>query len=64
MATRKIYRYCPIGIEARFCKYQETRARDLPSAMAKDLICFCTLDKLKDCPELKKIQKMVIEIMG
>ena len=64
MATLKIKRHCPIGIEARFCKYQETRAKDLPSAMEGDLALFCTIDKLKDCPELKKLQKMLNEVMG
>ena len=64
MAIIKIKRRCSIGIGARFCKYQETRAKDLLSAMEGDLAFFCTIDQLKDCPELKKIQKMVNEIMG
>ena len=46
---------CPFGIEKRFCKYQETRAKDLLSAMNGDLVFFCTLDKIEDCPEMKDI---------
>lgn len=44
---------CPF--EARFCKYQETYAHDVFSAMKGELLFLCTLDKIEDCPELKRI---------
>ena len=46
---------CPFASEARFCEYQETRARDVLSAMQGDLVFICTLEKLEDCPKLKEI---------
>ena len=46
---------CPFGIKMRFCKYQETRAKDLPSVMQGDLVFLCTLTKLDNCPEFKKM---------
>jgi len=45
---------CPFGIEARFCKHQESYARDTLSAMKGHIVFFCKLDNpLRDCPRLK-----------
>ena len=46
---------CPFGIGARFCEYQKTYAKDAFSAMEGKLLFLCTLDRAKDCPELKKL---------
>lgn len=46
---------CPFGIRTRFCKYQKTYANDVLSAMEGKLLSLCTLDKVEDCPELKRI---------
>jgi len=46
---------CPFGVEARFCKYQETYAKDLISAAKGELIFLCKLDNhLENCPMLKE----------
>jgi len=47
---------CPFGIEARFCKYQETFANDILSAMGGELVLFCILDKMENCPQIKDLQ--------
>ena len=46
---------CPFGINARFCKHQETRAKDLLSAAQGDLAFFCLLSDLTQCPKVKAI---------
>ena len=46
---------CPFGIRARVCKYQETYTKDAFSAMERELLFLCVLDKVEDCPELKEI---------
>ncbi len=54
-------RKCPFGIDARHCKHQETRAKDLLSAMKGELVFLCSLDKFKDCPFGKKL---IDEVLG
>ena len=46
---------CPFGVIMRFCKFQETRAKDLLSAMQGELAFFCKLDSLADCPKFKEV---------
>lgn len=43
---------CPFGITARDCEYQETLAKDVPSALEGDLIFTCKLksQSMRDCP--------------
>ena len=49
---------CPFGIKARFCKHQETRARNIISAIEGDLIFVCKLNNwnnlMEDCPMYKE----------
>jgi len=52
MPTEKDLPECPFGISERFCKHQETRAKDILSAMQGDLVFLCVLGDIKDCPEL------------
>jgi len=52
---------CPYGISARHCEYQETRAKDLLSTIEGELVFLCKLDKLEDCPFMKKLLEGVIE---
>jgi len=46
---------CPFGIEARFCEHQETRAKDLVSAIQGDVVFFCLLDDVIKCPKMREI---------
>jgi len=52
---------CPFGIDARHCEHQETRAKNLVSAMKGELVFLCKLDKLKDCPRMKELFNSVLE---
>lgn len=51
--TEAEHRFCPFGIQARDCKYQETFAKDIKSAMEGDLAFVCMLDRKYECPKLK-----------
>ena len=46
---------CPFGIEAKFCKYQRTYAKDLVVAAEMKLIFFCVLDAKEECLQLKRM---------
>ncbi len=59
--NKTIVRKCPFGVDARHCEHQETRAKDLMSAMKGELVFLCTLDKLEDCPFMEKLLKEVLE---
>lgn len=54
-------RKCPFGAEARHCRHQETRAKDLLSAMRGELVFLCGLDSLGSCPHMKEFLKPVME---
>jgi len=46
---------CPFGTKARHCQYQETYAKDPPSAMQGELAFFCTFNELEEYPKLKEV---------
>ena len=46
---------CPFGIRMKSCRYQETYAKDLPSAMQGDLVFLC-----KNIPTQKIVQNLRI----
>ena len=52
-------RLCPFGIEARHCQYQETRSKDLLSAVRSELVFICLLDKKENCPRMDGMFKEV-----
>lgn len=57
-------RKCPFGIDARHCKHQETRAKDLTSAMEGELVFLCTIDKPEDCPRMKELFSSALELFN
>lgn len=58
---KTIVRRCPFGIDARHCEHQETRAKDLLSAMKGELVFLCSLDKFEDCPRMKELFNSALE---
>ena len=44
----------PPSPQGGFCKYQETYAKDVFKAIEGDLVFVCTLDNVRNCPELKE----------
>jgi len=60
-SDKTIVRECPFGIDARHCEHQETRAKDLMSAVKGELVFLCTLDKLENCPKMKELLNSVLE---
>ena len=57
MATKEQTKECPFGIRMRFCKYQETYAGDLSSAIQGKLVFLCKHPNPEDCPEFENLRR-------